>query len=73
MSGGASARCILTFDHWALVEEVVPEVLRHVWANFGSVFRYQPLDAIRRYYGEHIAFYFAWIGFYTQMLVNGPV
>ena len=30
---------------------------------------YQPLDAIRDYYGVKIGFYFAWVGFYTLMLI----
>jgi len=33
------------------------------------VFRRQPLADIRRYYGEKIAMYFAWLGMYTTWLV----
>lgn len=34
------------------------------------VFRYkkQPLWLIRRYFGEKVALYFAWLGFYTKCL-----
>jgi hypothetical protein len=29
----------------------------------------QPLDAIAEYYGENVAFYFAWVQFYTKWLI----
>ncbi|XP_053305226.1 anoctamin-5 isoform X2 [Spea bombifrons] len=38
------------------------------WARFGRFFKEQPLDLIRKYYGEKIGIYFAWLGFYTEML-----
>lgn len=31
--------------------------------------RYQPLDEIKDYFGAQIALYFAWIGYYCQMLI----
>uniref|UniRef100_A0AAY4D0M2 Anoctamin n=1 Tax=Denticeps clupeoides TaxID=299321 RepID=A0AAY4D0M2_9TELE len=38
------------------------------WANPLSFYKMQPLDLIRKYYGEKIGIYFAWLGFYTFML-----
>ncbi|XP_061825660.1 anoctamin-5 isoform X3 [Nerophis lumbriciformis] len=38
------------------------------WATFSCFFKEQPLDLIRDYYGEKIGIYFAWLGFYTEML-----
>ena len=29
----------------------------------------QPLDAVRDYYGVKIGLYFAWLGFYTNLLI----
>ena len=37
----------------------------HIFKNLFS----QPLDGIASYYGEDVAFYFAWLAFYTKWLV----
>lgn len=33
------------------------------------MFKFQPLDAVRDYFGVKVALYFAWLGFYTNMLI----
>ncbi|XP_062511484.1 anoctamin-7-like [Corticium candelabrum] len=43
-------------------------VLRHVWARWGAWYKYQPLDYIRRYFGEKVGIYFCWLGLYTTWL-----
>lgn len=43
--------------------------LRRKWASVLALFRYQPLDDVRRYFGVKIGLYFAWLGFYTTMLL----
>lgn len=35
--------------------------------------RHQPLDNIKEYFGVKIALYFAWLGFYTHMLIPASV
>ncbi|KAE8749817.1 hypothetical protein FOCC_FOCC003555 [Frankliniella occidentalis] len=45
------------------------QVLYEYWARWGEWYRYQPLDHIRDYFGEKIAIYFAWLGFYTGWLL----
>lgn len=43
--------------------------LQRDWARFGRMFKYQPYDAIKDYFGHEIGLYFAWLGFYTIMLL----
>ncbi|XP_040266577.1 anoctamin-6 isoform X1 [Bufo bufo] len=44
-------------------------LLYREWAHPRSFYKVQPLDFIRKYYGEKVGIYFAWLGFYTQMLL----
>ena len=39
------------------------------WASLWNIFKLQPLDAVRDYYGVKIGLYFAWLGFYTNLLI----
>nr|XP_012220988.1 PREDICTED: anoctamin-4 isoform X1 [Linepithema humile] len=39
-----------------------------IWARPGMWYKKQPLWLIRRYFGEKVALYFAWLGFYTKAL-----
>jgi hypothetical protein len=43
--------------------------LREIWARPGRWLKFQPLDDVRRYFGEKVAIYFGWLGFYTRFLV----
>ena len=45
------------------------QILFEYWARWGKWYKYQPLDHIRDYFGEKIAIYFAWLGFYTGWLL----
>ncbi|XP_031438519.1 anoctamin-4 [Clupea harengus] len=48
-------------------------LLYECWAWWGVWYKYQPLDLIRRYFGEKIGLYFAWLGWYTGMLFPAAI
>ena len=43
------------------------------WASPQKMFKYQPIPAIKTYFGEKVALYFAWLGFYTTFLVPAAI
>ncbi|XP_069181582.1 anoctamin-1 isoform X3 [Procambarus clarkii] len=43
------------------------------WAALTNLLKTQPLDAIKEYFGVKVALYFAWLGFYTYMLLPAAV
>ncbi|KAK6488245.1 anoctamin-6-like isoform X1 [Huso huso] len=48
-------------------------LLYREWAHPRSFYKLQPLDLIRKYYGEKVGIYFAWLAFYTKMLAFATV
>ncbi|XP_043825450.1 LOW QUALITY PROTEIN: anoctamin-1 [Dromiciops gliroides] len=49
------------------------KVLCEEWATYGAFYKFQPIDLIRKYFGEKVGLYFAWLGVYTQMLIPASV
>ncbi|XP_019375537.1 PREDICTED: anoctamin-9 [Gavialis gangeticus] len=49
-------------------EEEEREFLKHKWARWRSMCCRQPIEEIRLYFGEKVALYFAWLGWYTCIL-----
>ncbi|XP_058925426.2 anoctamin-9 [Kogia breviceps] len=49
------------------------EDLKWKWARWINMFQEQPIGDIRNYFGEKVALYFAWLGWYTYMLVPAAV
>ncbi|XP_058389354.1 anoctamin-7 [Diceros bicornis minor] len=49
------------------------QVLFRHWASWRKWHKYQPLDHVCRYFGEKVALYFAWLGFYTGWLLPAAV
>ncbi|KAM3926928.1 anoctamin-6 isoform 2-T2 [Leptodactylus fuscus] len=48
-------------------------LLYREWAHPRSFYKLQPLDLVRKYYGEKVGIYFAWLGFYTRMLLLAAI
>ncbi|CAG9782709.1 unnamed protein product [Diatraea saccharalis] len=43
------------------------------WASVSKCINYQPLDYVKDYFGVKIGLYFAWLGFYTHMLIPASI
>ena len=43
------------------------------WATFRKFLKYQPINAIRSYFGATIGIYFTWLGFCVQMLLPAAI
>uniref|UniRef100_A0A8C0BU86 Anoctamin n=1 Tax=Buteo japonicus TaxID=224669 RepID=A0A8C0BU86_9AVES len=48
-------------------------LLYREWARYGVFYKFQPIDLIRKYFGEKIGLYFAWLGLYTEFLIPSSV
>ncbi|XP_063990308.1 anoctamin-5-like isoform X1 [Diachasmimorpha longicaudata] len=48
-------------------------LLYHEWASTKKWVKLQPLDKIQEYFGINVALYFAWLGFYTYMLIPASI
>ncbi|XP_049825597.1 anoctamin-5-like isoform X2 [Aethina tumida] len=44
-------------------------LLLREWAWTKNCIKFQPIDEIKEYFGVKFALYFAWLGFYTHMLI----
>uniref|UniRef100_A0A671XE77 Anoctamin n=1 Tax=Sparus aurata TaxID=8175 RepID=A0A671XE77_SPAAU len=57
------------------VEERQPKNIKRLSHTFSRekqhlvFYKYQPIGLVRKYFGEKIGLYFAWLGLYTQMLI----
>ncbi|XP_075154912.1 anoctamin-1 isoform X4 [Haematobia irritans] len=54
---------------YTLHDDTDRDLLLSEWANITKWKHLQPLDAIKEYFGAKVAIYFAWLGFYTHMLI----
>uniref|UniRef100_A0A8C8BNU5 Anoctamin n=1 Tax=Oncorhynchus tshawytscha TaxID=74940 RepID=A0A8C8BNU5_ONCTS len=43
--------------------------LRKSWARWTACFRGQPINDVRNYFGEKVALYYLWLGWYTLLLL----
>ncbi|XP_074522502.1 anoctamin-1a isoform X2 [Halichoeres trimaculatus] len=49
------------------------KLLYDEWASYSVFYKYQPIGLIRKYFGEKVGLYFAWLGVYTQMLIPAAI
>ncbi|XP_055367342.1 anoctamin-2b isoform X2 [Betta splendens] len=49
------------------------QILHEEWARYSAFYKYQPIDLVRKYFGEKIGLYFAWLGVYTQLLIPASI
>lgn len=58
-------------------EITIPGSMRHLlytrWAAVSKWYCYQPLDYVKEYFGVKIGLYFAWLGYYTYMLLLASI
>lgn len=48
-------------------------LLLEEWASINKWIKFQPVDHIKDYFGVKFALYFAWLGFYTHMLIPASI
>ncbi|KAG7315144.1 hypothetical protein KOW79_021232 [Hemibagrus wyckioides] len=60
---------------FCLHERTQQKYLKRKWANWGALKHLvnQPVDDIRDYFGEKVALYFLWLGWYTRMLIPAAI
>ncbi|XP_057203750.1 anoctamin-1a isoform X2 [Triplophysa rosa] len=49
------------------------KLLCEEWASYSIFYKYQPIGLVRKYFGEKVGLYFAWLGVYTQMLIPAAI
>ena len=49
------------------------QLLYTEWARPIRWYKKQPLWLIKKYFGDKIGLYFAWLGFYTSMLIPASI
>lgn len=67
---------IILFDFSGKMNEDIDSVRNRLiddWASLFSIHKNQPLERIVDYFGVKIAIYFAWVGFYTKMLIPASI
>ena len=56
-------------EDFCLHEEKPLNKLKANWATFKAIFSPQPLDEVRTYFAEKVAYYFAWINVYWKCMM----
>ncbi|KAJ8394957.1 hypothetical protein AAFF_G00040800 [Aldrovandia affinis] len=54
---------------FCLHEKKQQKELRKKWARWTACIQGQPIDVVRKYFGEKVALYYLWLGWYTFLLI----
>lgn len=54
---------------FCLHEKKKQKELKESWARWTACLQGQPITAVRNYFGEKVALYFLWLGWYTYLLI----
>ncbi|KAJ3596907.1 hypothetical protein NHX12_003307 [Muraenolepis orangiensis] len=58
---------------FCLHEKKKQRELRQNWARWTACFQGQPITAVRSYFGEKVALYYLWLGWYTYLLIPAAI
>ncbi|KAL2077071.1 hypothetical protein ACEWY4_026575 [Coilia grayii] len=58
---------------FCLHERKQQKVLKRKWARWTAIFTRQPFSDIRVYFGEKVALYYLWLGWYTFLLLPAAI
>ncbi|XP_076118970.1 anoctamin-9 [Alosa pseudoharengus] len=58
---------------FCLHEKKEQKELRKSWARWTACFQGQPITNVRNYFGEKVALYYLWLGWYTFLLIPAAV
>ncbi|XP_031586247.1 anoctamin-9 [Oreochromis aureus] len=58
---------------FCLHERKEQKKLRKKWARWTALFRGQPVNHIKSYFGEKVALYYLWLAWYTKLLVPAAI
>uniref|UniRef100_A0A8C2G2J9 Anoctamin n=1 Tax=Cyprinus carpio TaxID=7962 RepID=A0A8C2G2J9_CYPCA len=70
------AKYIMGKSHFLICDVILIlslQILCEEWASYSIFYKYQPIGLIRKYFGEKVGLYFAWLGVYTQMLIPAAI
>ncbi|XP_056244363.1 anoctamin-9 isoform X3 [Seriola aureovittata] len=70
---GEGLRCLMKMKvfeaKFCLHEKRKQRELKESWARWTACLQGQPITAVRNYFGEKVALYYLWLGWYTYLLI----
>ncbi|KAM6942714.1 anoctamin-9 [Xenentodon cancila] len=58
---------------FCLHEKKEQKKLKNRWARWSALFKGQPISEVRCYFGEKVALYYLWLGWYTKLLIPASI